>query len=223
MGWFGPFIHSGTLRRAVAQAHAWPDAARVVNRHRAFVRIKSTYAIGAPPEASIMPSDYSGLAELRFLTDVARRVLQIPGSLCYFNPNGESLHTAAALDDLLAYHAARDLLPLEVWSNARLFNIDDAEGWSMVDTIGMDQLDVVDHEACFLSDRFDVQEVVNFLRNATSYVQKSGPVIKDGDTMNGPGGINWQGRSFGESVAPAPRSVLRWLPCDGSEPPARLR
>ena len=222
MGWFGPFIYPGTLERAVAQAHDWSDAARVVEQHRAFVRIKTSYAFGAPPDASIMPADYDGLGELRFVTDVARRLLQVSGSVCYFNPNGESVHTAAKLDELLTYHASQDLLPLAVWSNARLFRLEDADGWSMVDTIGMEQLDVTDHEACFPRGRFDIGEVVSFLRNATSYVQQNGPVIKDGDTMSGPGGMNWQGKSFEVSVAPAPRPVLRWLPCDGAEPPARL-
>ncbi len=223
LGWFGPFAYPGNLERAVAQAHGWPDAARVVARHRSFVRIKSSYVFGASPSAPVLPPEYDALAELRFVTEVARRILGVTGSLCYFDPNGESLQPATTVDEQLAHDAGHGLPPLPLWANARLFNLEDADGWLMVDTIGMRQLDVVDHEACFNGDRFDIGEVVSFLRNATYYVQQNGPVIKDGDTMDGPGGVRWRGMHFDESIAPAPRPVLRWIPLDGAEPPARLR
>jgi hypothetical protein len=49
------------------------------------------------------------------------------------------------------------------------------------------QLDAPDHEACFPKDRYEASEVARFLRNTADYVCE-GPVIQDGDTMDGLGG-----------------------------------
>ena len=218
MGWFGPFTYPGNLARAQAMSFAWDDATKVSSKHQAFVRIKSSYSMGGVAEdALVMPVDYEALPELEYVTEIARAVLLAPGALAYFNPNGEVLRSRAGLDEEMDWHRARDLLPLPAWSNVRLFNLNDS--WSMMDTVGMEQLDVIDHEACFLTDEYEPQEIDSFLRNATNYVRENGPVIKDQDTMDGPGGIRWQACAFEESLAPRPRSVLRWLPVDGSRPP----
>ncbi|MCA9594950.1 MAG: DUF4261 domain-containing protein, partial [Myxococcales bacterium] len=60
------------------------------------------------------------------------------------------------------------------------------------------------------------------LRNATEYIREQGPVVQDGDTMDGPNDTRWQAQTEMESLAPRPRTVTRWLPQDGSKPPARL-
>jgi hypothetical protein len=88
--------------------------------------------------------------------------------------------------------------------------------------VGMSQLDVVDHEAAFKRGRYDPSEVANFLRNASDYVLEKGPIIKDGDTIDGPGGIRWQGATFDKPVCDPPREVIRWLPLDRSSPPKEL-
>ena len=46
--------------------------------------------------------------------------------------------------------------------------------------------------------------------------------IKDGDTVDGPGGIRWQGRSFEDSLGDPPRQVLRFLPTGVSRIPQEL-
>jgi hypothetical protein len=99
--------------------------------------------------------------------------------------------------------------------------IDEEPPW-MPDVIGMEQLDAQDHEACFRRDRHDAAEVMSFLRNTTNYVLDNGPVIKDGHTTDGPGGV-WRAMELEEGLLPPPRPVLRWFP-EGSElPPAALR
>lgn len=218
MGWFGPFTYPDNLARAQAMSFTWEEATEISAKHRAFVRIKSSYVLGdVAQDAPVMPADYAALPELEYVTELARAVLRAPGALAYFNPNGEVLRSRAALDEEIAWHAARDLPPLAIWSNVRLFKLN--ESWSMMDTVGMEQLDVVDQEACFLSSRFNPQEVDRFLRNATNYVRENGAVIQDKDTMDGPGEIRWQAYHFEDSLAPRPRNVLRWLPVDGSRPP----
>jgi len=219
MGWFGPFVYPGALERAIEQPTAVEDPGGVVGRHRSCVRIKLSYVLGAGDDAPVVPDDQSMLSELEFVTRVAAAVATVPGALCYFNPNGETLHTARSLDEELDYCRKAGLPALPVWSQVRLINPGLPEQWMLMDTIGMEQLAVADHEAC-VPPTYDLDEVAHFLRNATNYVLQQGPVIKDGDTMSGPGDVNWQARSFDESLVPRPREVLRWRPLDGSEPPA---
>jgi len=83
----------------------------------------------------------------------------------------------------------------------------------------MEQLDVLDHEAWFETKRYDPQAVDGFLRNAANYVREHGSVIHDGDTIDGPGDVQWQAELVEESLAPRLRSVVRWLPMDGTQPP----
>ena len=111
----------------------------------------------------------------------------------------------------------QELLPQELWANVRLFNLAGHDPWVVMDTVGMWQLDVPDHEAAFRSDLYDPSDVALFLRNAADYVLRSGPIINDNDTMDGPGQIRWLkpgqlkiqfarrlGRCFGGSHATTP-------------------
>jgi hypothetical protein len=86
----------------------------------------------------------------------------------------------------------------------------------------MNQLDAPDHEACFRSDAYEPAEVGNFLRNASSYVVERGPVIRSGDTMDGPGDVRWQGFIVEQGRMTPPRRVIRWFPQDHRTPPAEL-
>jgi hypothetical protein len=221
LGWFGPHVAPGGLARAAALAR-WlePEAVARVPTHRAFVRIKSSYVLGLRGEASLRPPDHDPVRELRFVTDVAHAVLRELGGLLYFNPNGETLHSASSLQDALAYHDGQGLQPLSVWSNVRLLEPAEAPGWCVIDTVGMEQLGVSDHELCVPADGFDLREADHFLRNAAWYVFENGPVIRDGDTMDGPGGIAWRAWSFDDSVGPPRRRALRWRSTQGAEPPA---
>ncbi len=220
MGWFGPFSYPSSLSRANAMSFAWEEAAEVTARHRAFLRIQTSYALGGDADTKDLPPDYAPLAELEFVTTVARAALELPGALAYFNPNGEVLRAAAGLDEELAWHRDLELPPLPVWSNVRLFQL--SSEWSLMDTIGMEQLDVDDHEACFRTGDYAPQDVDSFLRNATDFVRENGPVIEDGNTMDGPGGVRWVAKRAEESLAPRPRRVLRWFPQDGSRLPTAL-
>ena len=85
----------------------------------------------------------------------------------------------------------------------------------------MGQLDVVDLEACFPSG-YNMQQVDGFLRTCGLYLFQNGEVIKDGDTMDGPGGVHWRGFYLEDGVWDPPRRVLRWFPLDGSEAPQRF-
>ncbi|MBS2027690.1 MAG: DUF4261 domain-containing protein [Deltaproteobacteria bacterium] len=219
LGWFGPFVYPGNLMRAKAMSFGWRGAKEVAERHTSFVRIKASYVLGASNQAQVLPADYAPLPELQLVTELARAVMKAPHALAYFNPNGEVLRSPEGLDEDLTWCREHDLPPLPVWANVRMFAIDELPGWSLMDTVGMEQLDVQDHEACFQTGKYKPQEVDKFLRNSTLYVLNEGRTINDGDTMDGPGGIPWQAFAFEESLTPRNRPTLRWLPLDGTRAP----
>jgi hypothetical protein len=222
-GFFGPFTFPGNLQRATEQCWVWADGKTVAARHKGFIRLRSSYAFGAQDQQPILPKDYDPVPELLLVTEIARATLRIKGALCYFNPNGESLRGTEFVDEVLKRHAQGGPLPLDLWCNVRLFNLADADGWCLMDTVGMEQLDLREQEACFLGARYEAGQLPGFFYNVAGYILTNGPVIKDRDTINGPAGVNWQGRHFAQTLVPPPRGqVLRWLPVDGSRPPRKL-
>ena len=222
MGYFGPFTYPGGLGRATQQCWHWEEGRMVSQRHQGFIRIRSTYSLDAKPNALIMPEDYDSLSEIIMLTEIASALANMEKALCYYNPNGESLQSAATVLDALKWYRDSGVPPLHLWSNIRLFNFEQTSGWSMMDTVGLGQIDVPDQEACFAAEKYEAREVSNFLLNAGLYLMKNGSVIKDGDTMSGPSNKNWQARIMKHSLLDPPRETLRWFPVDESKPPAQM-
>ncbi len=221
MGHFGPGAYPGGLQRATQQCWHWQQGPALAQLHTAFVRIRTSYAFGAKDDDPVIPENYDAVAELMHVTAVARAILNLPGALCYFNPNGETLHSAETIDEKLAVHRQTSTLPQQLWCNVRLIRLGDCQPWMFMDTVGMSQLDAIDHEAVFC-EGYDLSDVSSFLRNVANYVFQRGQVIKDGDTINGPGEISWQACQYSDPLYDPPRDVLRWLPCDGSEVPPAL-
>ncbi|AQT84405.1 hypothetical protein ERICIV_03741 [Paenibacillus larvae subsp. larvae] len=158
------------------------------------------------------------------MMEIVRDLLGLPEALYYFNPNGEYLASGPMIDALFERFEQMNLPPLELWSNIRMFTLSYDENWLLMDTVGMMQLDVTDHEAIFHKQAYDPNEVASFLRSVSDYLLKNGSVIQDGYTIDGPGGVRWQGTLFEEGAAEPPRQVLRWLAVDGREvPPGLLR
>jgi len=225
MGHFGPFAFPGGLKRAAQQSWGWEDGKTAPERHSAFVRILASYVLGpVSGDAPIFPPEYDPLEELNFVTLVALTVAQLPGAVCYFNPNGESLRDAATVENSLQFAEQNELPPLDVWCNVRLFNV--GEGWLVMDTVGNGQLglpDLPDLEVCVQGGKnYNLQDVDAFLRNTTLYLLQNGEVIKDGDTLDGPFNVKWRARVRKMSLIDPPRRMLRLFPEDGTQPPAVL-
>jgi hypothetical protein len=220
MGWFGPFAFPGNLERATGCCLSWNGGRDAIDRHRAFLRVRTSYVLCDEAQAKVLPPDYDPEAELETVTKIAHALCGLPEALAYFNPSGEVLLPRETVGDSLAFAFDHTVPPLELWANVRMFG-DGA--WTVMDTVGMRQLDLDDHEACFIDGRFAPEQVYSFLRNTTFYVLEKGPVIKDGDTTNGPGGVRWRARVVGDSLGTPPRPTLRWFPLDGSEPPPQLQ
>jgi hypothetical protein len=221
-GHFGPGAYPGNLLRASQQAWSWKEAAQVAARHTAFLRVKTSYIFGGQSDAPIMPKSYEPLPELEFVTKICLTLFQLREALCYFNPNGELLLPKATLEKRLKQSQSAGPPPLDLWANVRMFKLHPSPAWSLMDTVGMIQLDVVDHEACFRTQKYDPEKVAVFLRNISLYTLGENPVFENGNTADGPGGIRWQCHAYENGLVDPPRSVLRWLPMDGEERPPML-
>ena len=220
MGHFGPHTFPGGLKRACQQAWRWPEAKSVAPRHVAVIRLRMSYVFGAGKDSPVIPRDYDPQHELRFLTKLVSSFASLDAALCYFNPNGEVVVPFDQFADSLKHSTGHQLPPLDLWSNIRLYNVDDT--WKLMDSVGNSQLEILDHEVAFPQGLVDPQEVDHFIRNATAYILTHGDVIKDGDTMDGPGNRRWQGKRFENGMSDPPREVLRWLPLNVPNIPAGL-
>jgi hypothetical protein len=191
----------------------------VVPTHRAFIRIRATYVLGGDDDAHVLPEDYEPLMELERVTQIALKLSRLQGVLCYFNPNGEVLLSKEELEATLATAAKEQRLPIEAWSNVRLVQPEEWEGWALVDSVGMAQLDVADHEACFDLSRYNVNDVVLLVRNLCLYTLDSKAEFHAGEITDGPGGVAWKTRGTVEPIMPAPREIVRWVPIDDGAAP----
>lgn len=171
-----------------------------------------------------MPENYDAVHELKFVTRVAAALVQLPHVVCYFNPNGECVSRASQfLECLSDDHSSTGDMPLRIWSNVRFFALPKTDPlWNSMDTIGMSQLNVPDHEAFYQSTAYDSGEVDAFLRIVSSYLVTKGPIIKHADTADGPGNVSWQGFHVSEALNGPARPVIRWFPLDRRKIPAEL-
>ena len=220
MGQFGPGAYPGGLERACDQAWAWPEAPNVAKQHAGFMRVRSGYAWGQDPSISIIPDDYSALAELVFLTNIIGPLLSLQGATCFFNPNGEVLRDHNIFNDIVEWSVENKLPPLELWSNIRVFKATDT--WMVMDTVGNGQLDLPDAEACFLEEAYECQDIDTFLRNITLEMIRKGQVFKTGDTLDGPGSKQWRLELRDDPCVNPPRHVIRAIPLDGSTVPDEI-
>ncbi|EDY16549.1 conserved hypothetical protein [Chthoniobacter flavus Ellin428] len=212
MGHFGPFAYPGGLQRAVQQSWTWKEAGATVQKHTAFIRLRTSYIFGAGRDAKVIPPDYDSEHELQFLTSLAGALLECPAALCYFNPNGEVVLPKSIFDDSAAHHTSNELPPLNLWCNVRLFQL--GGGWLMMDSVGGNQLDSIDIEVGFPQSLCTPREIDRFIRDTSLYILRKGDVIKDGDTVSGPGNVDRRGKHFEKGMSDPPRRTLRFLPCD---------
>jgi hypothetical protein len=231
LGQFGPLAFPGCLARACEQSWAWEEGRETPLKHKAHIRILTSYVIGrdededqAPgvddEETQLLPEDYDSLAELQFLMRVVSPLMELPGVICYFNPGGEVLRDATGLRQGLNHAWLHDFPPLDMWTNVRLYQA--TESWSLMDTVGNGQFDLPDMEAIFHADSYKASEVEEFLRNASLFSLREDNDFEEGDTADGPGGVVWMALECDEALADPPRPTIRWVPEDGNEPPGEL-
>ncbi len=219
-GQFGPFTYPGALARAMQQSWVWEDGHTAPGQHVGFIRVRSSYVIGRDEDAPIYPEDYDAYEDLAFVTEIAATLTELPEAICYFNPNGEVVRDIQGVDESIDFANDNELPPHELWSNVRLFKLNDE--WSIMDSVGNSQLELPDCEACFHTESYKLEDVDNFLRNCFLYLIDEGDTIADGDVSEGPGDISWQARRFDSSLVDPPRNVIRWFPQDDHKVPEEL-
>lgn len=192
-----------SLARAVAQRWRWEGAGAAVLRHRAFVRLD---ADGPVP-----------LDDLWLLTDAARALLASPGALACFFPDGEALRSPEFVAESAAHHRKHGLPAFDLWTNLRIFQPDEAPGWTTFDLVGLGQLALPDLEICF-EGPFEPPDL--FLFNTANYLLRAGPVIKAGHTIDGPGG-RWRATQQETPLSPPHRPTVRFFQ-EGARPPQAL-
>jgi len=112
MGQFGPFAYPGGLARAGQHAWAWHPGRTIAEEHRGFIRVRMSYGFGAKDDAPILPEDYDPVAEMLFLSRAVLAVLEAPGVICYYNPNGEVLRDRASFGEVWVACTKQKTLPL---------------------------------------------------------------------------------------------------------------
>jgi hypothetical protein len=218
MGAFGPGAFPGNLARAAQQAVSWTDDPNdAVARHRGLIRLRGSYVMGAGEDAVVLPEDADVVDELTFVARLAEKLVALPGAIAYFNPSAELLLQPEELSRRLADANERDVPPLDTFVHVRLMNVAEADGWSLMDTVGADQVFLPDHEAVLDRDQ-DPNEIAAFLMNLAYYLLQRGEVIEDGDTIDGPGGV-WRAKLCEEPLVSPPRRTLRWA-LNGTRVPA---
>jgi hypothetical protein len=206
MGAFGAQTFPGALERACQQAWGDREAAAVARDHAAFVRLRTTYAIGASDDAPVVPDGQSDETDLGAITAHALRVLTLDHALAYFDPEGEVLLSGDRLAFLLDVAVEEKRFPIDVHTNVRLFRVDETQ--SLFDSVGMERFDLPDLEVPFANDAIDENDVARFVRNVCLYHFDRGEPIGDGETIDGPGG-RYRARTVEHGAAPPPRSPLR--------------
>jgi len=177
MGAFGPLAYPGGLRRAVQQAAAFPEAAS--DAHRAFVRLRTSYLVGAGEESAVLPDDWSALGELAALLRMASPLLALEGACAFFDPNAEVVLAPGAFRALMAESEGGEP-SLELFTSVRHFVVD--ERWSLMDTVGMERFFLPDFEA-LIPTGTDPSEMAELLRDACAYLLSEGAVIEDLDQL----------------------------------------
>lgn len=211
MGAFGPFAHPGAFDRAL-QAPGYQSAAPDARNHRAFVRFRVSNLIPASAEsteARFASAENANLVwEIAYLLRVAASLRHMPVALAYFNPCSELLLSMQGLAGILTFAFEQKTYPVEAVCRVRGCPADD--GWSLVDSIGMEQLGLRDHEFAWSEVEVDPAEQLEFLINLLHYqIDHSAPMMS-GHTTDGPQNKLWRAEERETSCMLPLRKVLHW-------------
>jgi Domain of unknown function (DUF4261) len=210
LGAFGPFAHPGAFERAL-QAPEYQSIAPDARNHRAFVRFRVSRLIpsDAGSEASFASTENANPAwEIAYLLRVAVSLRKMPVALAYFNSTSEQLLSMQGLADIITFAHKHKTYPVEAICRLRGYKID--EGYSLVDSIGLEQLGMRDHEFSWNGDKITRQEQIEFLINLLHYQIDNVVQMADGHTTDGPHNNLWRAEERENSYLIPPRKVLHW-------------
>lgn len=113
----GSTVRPGGLARSARNAALLPNARTMVSRHRAFVRIRTSYpAVSNMAHRADLDNLGSELVRsLELVTQIGARIMRVPGALCWYAPSGEVLASEPTLRILERRTDWEDRPPIEVW------------------------------------------------------------------------------------------------------------
>ena len=96
--------------------------------------------------------------------------------------------------------------------NIRYFQVNDK--FSLMDTVGNGQLDVMDIEVVFPKEKYNPGEIDDYLRNVTHYLLGLGREMESDEEIDGPSenDLNWITEVIEQGACPPPRRLLRLYP-----------
>jgi hypothetical protein len=142
-------------------------------------------------------------------------LFKLPQAICYFNPQGEVLRDRESFEETDKLFDDNDLPALELWSNARMFQIN--QEWTMLDLVGNSQIDAPDLEAIYFTSDYSPTDVEQLLR-VTTMIFLEDPEFK-ADMIEDENGVNWKLFYDLDSICDPPRQVIRMIPDDSRQPP----
>jgi hypothetical protein len=211
-GNFGPLAFPSGLARAGQHSWSLEQGRTVAEGHRGYIRARISYVFGARDDFPVMPKDYQPIPEMMFLSRMVLALFDVPGVICYYNPNGEVLRDSANFCEVWDACEKQENVPLPLWMNVRFFNLNERLG--LMDTVGNGQLDLRDVEALFPFDKYEPGDVSYYLRNVTHYLLGLDREMKSGEAIDGPGESDpgWTVEVLDAGAVEPPRRVLRLYP-----------
>ncbi len=128
MSAFGPCTFPYALNRSLAHLESEQDPASQqlagkAKKHQAFIRLRVSYVMGAGKDAPIVPEGYDACRELVYLTNMVRKLGQLPEAIAYFNPNAEIVADFDELKKMIAVRTENSNLAPAAWITVRPYHI----------------------------------------------------------------------------------------------------
>jgi hypothetical protein len=151
---------------------------------------------------------------MMFLGRMVHAVFDVRGVISYFNPNGEVLRDRASFRWRWDRCTRQSLMPLPLWINIRFFHLDG--GILFMDTVGNAQLAVRDVEAVFPAEKYQPDDVYDYLCNVILYLLEKDGEMRTGNVCDGPkeNTLSWRVEALDRGLVAPPRRVLRLYPND---------
>lgn len=207
MGFMCRGAYPGCLARAQMHCSALSAEDLAAPGHSAMVRLLSVPSRPSFADRASLSSDYETLL------DVVMAVLTHSKAEMAFVPAAEIL-TSFADATVMRSKAREHGLPVTtpLLHSTRLFESPHEKNTLVMDTLGLDQVGLVDHEAVFDARQLRPSSVGGFLDSIAEYTIRRGNIFDSGHTAEGPDGQMWKVEQREESACPRPREVLRWVP-----------
>lgn len=211
LGAFGPFVQPGAFERAL-QAPGYKTGAMMAHEHRAFVRFRVSHFFKTDADAEesrqAQPDNAQPVQELAFLVRAAAALSELQEAVAYFNPNCELLLPMEGLSELVNNALEHKTCPVE--AIVRLRGCPVEESWSFVDSIGMAQLGLCDHEFAWDDPANTRTEQIHFLVDLLHYQADNAVEFKNRHTTDGPHERLWRAEERENSCMEPDRKVLHW-------------